>query len=70
MSLGSEKFKFVCTRDENLQDSINERLTIGNHTLEPKLNLVNQNDNYAKMDHLSYLQRGQNYPVTSMDQRI
>jgi hypothetical protein len=54
--LGAEEFKLVNTRDENLSDSINERQSLGNlggYTLEPKLNLVDQRDNFAKINYLS-----------------
>ena len=53
---GDEQFKLVNTRDENLSDSINERQSLGNlggYTLEPKLNLVDQRDNFAKINYLS-----------------
>ena len=51
--IDDELFKLVNTRDENLSDSLNERQTVGNYTLEPKLNLVDQQDNYAKINYLS-----------------
>ena len=55
-----------------MQDTLNDRQQrpeTANNTLEPKLNLINDNKPYAKMDHLSYLQRGNRYPVTTFEQR-
>lgn len=41
-----------------------------NQSLEPKLNLVQEAQPYAQVNHLSYLQRGgQNYPVSTFQER-
>lgn len=66
---GEEQFKLVNTRDENLSDDINERQSMGSYSQEPKLNLVDQRENFAKINYLSdndYDQlRSYNHPVTS-----
>ena len=56
---GKEEFKFECQQDGQLGDTLNDRATgMSNQTLEPKLNLVQEAQPYAQVNHLSYLQKG------------